>query len=202
MSRSRRAQMTSPVESRSDRPETLTDPLSPRWLHRPDGYRNFESAYFVGHGKKTFERCAEEVLQWEVKTRSGFDIEADDSADSSDRACGRRPSGKSVGRPPRVEAGQEPTIKVRLGPFRLPEPSRVIDVFETEDRRGFTYGTKPGHPITGEESFILIRTADDRVFLVLRSVSRAGFGIWRLGDPLVRLAQVIYRRRYGKALRG
>ncbi|MDN5551487.1 MAG: DUF1990 domain-containing protein, partial [Brevibacterium sp.] len=85
--------------------------------------------------------------------------------------------------------------------FRLPEPARVITVFESETRRGFTYGTKPGHPITGEESFILIRTPDDRVFLVLRSVSRAGMGIWRLGEPVVRLAQIIYRRRYARALR-
>ena len=173
------------VEHAQERPETLTHPLSPRWLERPDGYRHFESAYFVGHGKETFDRCAEELLHWEVKIRSGFDIDVDGSGD----------------RPPRVERGQEPTIRVRLGPFRLPEPSRVIDVFETEDRCGFTYGTKPGHPITGEESFILIRTADDRVFLVLRSVSRAGMGIWRLGEPFARLAQIVYRRRYGRALR-
>jgi uncharacterized protein (UPF0548 family) len=201
-----------------DRPETLTQPLSPRWLERPDAYRNFESAYFVGHGKETFDRCAEEVLHWEVKIRSGFDIEVDGSADGADRAdrAGRaarsgraepradvdaRADGVRPGRAPRVEPGQEPTIHVRLGPLRLPEPSRVIDVFEAEDRRGFTYGTKPGHPITGEESFILLRTVDDRVFLVLRSVSRAGLGIWRLGEPFVRLAQVIYRRRYGRALR-
>src|SRR5699024_637118 len=86
-------------------------------------------------------------------------------------------------------------------PFGLPEPSRVIDVFETTRRCGFTYGTKPGHPITGEESFILIRTPDDRVFLVLRSVSRAGAGIGRLGAPPGRLARGSYRRRYGRALR-
>ena len=175
------------VERGQERRETLTDPLSPRWLERPDGYRHFESAFFVGRGRELFERCAEEVLHWEVKTRSGFEIGA---------------VGKEPVRPPRVEAGQEPTIFVRLGPFRLPEPSRVIDVFEAPDRRGFTYGTKPGHPITGEESFILVRTSDDRVFLVLRSVSRAGEGIWRVGEPFVRLAQVIYRRRYGGALRG
>lgn len=196
-----------------DRPDTLTHPLSPRWLERPEGYRHFESAYFVGRGKDTFDRCAEELLHWEVKIRSGFDIEIDDRQASGGVAgasanCARADGshmgevGASTGRPPRVEAGQEPTIRVRLGPFRLPEPSRVIDVFETADRCGFTYGTKPGHPVTGEESFILIRTHDDRVFLVLRSVSRAGAGIWRLGEPFVRLAQVIYRRRYGQALRG
>ena len=198
-----------------DRPVTLTHPLSPRWLERPDGYRHFESAYFVGHGKETFDRCAEELLHWEVKIRSGFDIEVNvdavlaGSAGGADRAgrgettadADARSGGESASRPPRVEPGQEPTIRVRLGPFRLPEPSRVIDVFEAEDRCGFTYGTKPGHPITGEESFILIRTADDRVFLVLRSVSRAGQGIWRLGEPFVRLAQIVYRRRYGRALR-
>ncbi|WP_025776871.1 DUF1990 family protein [Brevibacterium sp. VCM10] len=55
--------------------------------------------------------------------------------------------------------------------------------------------------IAVEESFILIRTADDRVFLVLRSASRAGFGIWRLGETVVRLAQVIYQWRYGRTLR-
>jgi uncharacterized protein (UPF0548 family) len=177
------------AELEYDRPDTLTDPRSPRWLERPDGYRHFESAYFVGRGKETFDRCTEEVLHWEVKTRSGFEIALGAGA------------GADGQRPPRVEVGQEPTIRVRLGPFRLPEPSRVIDVIETEDRRGFTYGTKPGHPINGEESFFLIRTTDDRVFLVLRSVSRAGAGIWRLGEPFVRLAQVIYRRRYGRALR-
>lgn len=204
------------AEQSQERPETLTHPLSPRWLERPDGYRHFESAYFVGHGRDTFERCAEELLHWEVKVRSGFDIEVDvdavlvGSADMVSRAAGAestadvdaRADGVGSGLPPRVEPGQEPTIRVRLGPFRLHEPSRVIDVFEAEDRCGFTYGTKPGHPITGEESFILIRTADDRVFLVLRSVSRAGLGIWRLGEPFVRFAQAIYRRRYGRALRG
>ena len=189
------------AEDPQERPETLTHPLAPRWLERPDGYRHFESAYFVGRGRDTFDHCAEELLHWEVKIRSGFDIDVDGSADSTDRASGSSASAKAAHRSPRVERGQELTIRVRLGPFRLPEPSRVIDVIETEDRCGFTYGTKPGHPITGEESFILIRTADDRVFLVLRSVSRAGLGIWRLGEPYVRLAQIIYRRRYGRALR-
>lgn len=152
-------------------------------------------------------------MHWQVKIRSGFDIDVAPSAGSSEDTGSaesnfaevvkspRPPRPSRPSRPPRVEAGQEPTIFVRLGPFRLPEPARVIDVFETKDRVGFTYGTKPGHPITGEESFILIRTRDDRVFLVLRSVSRAGLGLWRLGEPLVRIAQIIYRRRYARALR-
>ncbi|MFE2655560.1 MULTISPECIES: DUF1990 family protein [Brevibacterium] len=169
--------MTSPS---MDDSALLTRPHSPRWLDRPADHRTYEAASFVGHGRATFERCAEELLHWEVKTRSGFDID---------------PAGI------RVAVGQEPTIRVRLGPFRLPEPSQVLAVIEAEDVRGFTYGTQPGHPITGEESFLLVRLPDDRVFLVLRSASRAGMGIWRLGEPLVRIAQVFYRRRYARALR-
>ena len=42
-----------------DYPKTLTDPLSPTWIERPDGYRSFESAYFVGRGQVTIDRCAE-----------------------------------------------------------------------------------------------------------------------------------------------
>lgn len=181
--------------------EPLTQPLAPRWVDRPAGYRDFESAFFVGHGRATFDRCAEELLHWQVKIRSGFDIDVESlegGGEHSEDGEGTPRTGSGF---PRVEAGQEPTIFVRLGPFRLPEPARVIDVFEFETRRGFTYATKPGHPITGEESFILIHTADDRVFLVLRSLSRAGLGIWRLGEPFVRLAQIIYRRRYARALR-
>ncbi|WCE39968.1 DUF1990 domain-containing protein [Brevibacterium sp. BDJS002] len=179
--------------------EPLTQPLSPRWVDRPADYRHFESAYFVGHGRETFDRCAEELLHWEVKIRSGFDIGAQASEDDTGSLSAGTGTGTGT---QRVRAGQEPTIFVRLGPFRLPEPARVIEVFESDTRRGFTYGTKPGHPITGEESFILIHADDDRVFLVLRSVSRAGMGIWRLGEPFVRLAQIIYRRRYSRALRG
>ena len=95
------------AEDPQERPETLTHPLAPRWLERPDGYRHFESAYFVGRGRDTFDHCAEELLHWEVKIRSGFDIDVDGSADSTDRASGSSASAKAAHRSPRVERGQE-----------------------------------------------------------------------------------------------
>lgn len=161
--------------------DALTQPLRERWIDRPAGYRCFEAAYFVGHGRTVFEHAAEELLHWQVKIRSGFDIEVEGS--------------------PRVEPGQRPTIRVRLGPFRLPEPARIVAVVEDESRCGFTYAAEPGHPVMGEESFLLVQEADGRVFLVLRSVSRPGSGIWRFMGPIVRIAQVVYRMRYARALR-
>lgn len=181
----------------------LTQPLRERWIDRPAGYRCFEAAFFVGHGRDVFERAAEELLHWQVKIRSGFDIEVEDPG-RSDRTEQAGPVGRDA-KPLKVAAGQRPTIHVRLGPFRLPEPARIVAVVESEKRRGFTYATEPGHPVTGEESFHLVTgtegEADDRVFLVLRSASRPGSGIWRFADPLVRIAQVVYRRRYARALR-
>ena len=177
----------------------LTQPLRERWIDRPAGYRCFEAAFFVGHGRDVFERAAEELLHWQVKIRSGFDIEVEDPG-RSDRTEQAGPVGRDA-KPVKVAAGQRPTIHVRLGPFRLPEPARIVAVVESEKRRGFTYATEPGHPVTGEESFLLVTgtegEADDRVFLVLRSVSRPGSGIWRFADPL----EVVYRRRYARALR-
>nr|WP_232483069.1 DUF1990 family protein [Brevibacterium yomogidense] len=177
-----------------------------RWIDRPAGYRCFEAAFFVGHGRDVFERAADELLHWQVKIRSGFDIEVEDpgQAGRSDRTGQAGLVGRDA-RPVKVAAGQRPTIHVRLGPFRLPEPARIVAVVESRSRRGFTYATEPGHPVTGEESFLLVTgtegEADDRVFLVLRSASRPGAGIWRFADPLVRIAQVVYRRRYARALR-
>jgi uncharacterized protein (UPF0548 family) len=164
---------------------TLTQPWRTQWVDRPAGYRCYEVAHPVGRGDDVFERAAEELLTWQVKTRSGFDVVMDGEPG-----------------PARVAVGQRPTIRVRLGPFRLPEPARVIAVVDEESRRGFTYATEPGHPVTGEETFLVVKAPDGRVFLLLRSASAPGLGVWRFADPLVRLAQIVYRRRYARALRG
>ena len=168
---------------------TLTQPWSDQWVDRPAGYRCYEAAHPVGRGDDVFERAAEELLTWQVKTRSGFDVVTNGIETNGARG------------PARVAVGQRPTIRVRLGPVRLPEPARVVAVIEEESRRGFTYATEPGHPVTGEETFLVVKNPDGRVFLLLRSASAPGLGIWRFADPFVRLAQIVYRRRYARALR-
>lgn len=111
---------------------TLTQPWRTQWVDRPAGYRCYEAAHPVGRGDEVFERAADELLTWQVKTRSGFDVVMD-----------RKPG------PARVAVGQRPTIRVRLGPFRLPEPTRVIAVVDDEARRGFTYATEQVIPSRG-----------------------------------------------------
>jgi uncharacterized protein (UPF0548 family) len=75
-----------------------------------------------------------------------------------------------------------------------------VAVVQQPDRCGFAYGTLEGHPVSGEEAFIVSRTPDGQVLLTLRSVTRASPGRWRPMFPLILVAQRWYRRRYLRAL--
>ena len=126
-----------------------------------------------------WERAVEDVLRWRVKTRSGFEVAAD-------RA---------------VTTGYRPVIRVRMAGLTVVEPVDVVDVVRERDRAGFAYRTLPGHPVDGEEAFIVQRTGDE-VDLVVRSLTRAALtGRWRPVFPLLLVAQAVARGRYHRALR-
>ncbi len=93
-------------------------------------------------------------------------------------------------------------VLMRWGPGRLSVaiPCRVLDVVDEPRRRGFTYGTLPGHPEAGEEQFLLERLDDDRIRLTIRAVSRPASALASLGGPLGRAAQALMTRRYLRAL--
>ncbi|MFC7574081.1 DUF1990 family protein [Klenkia terrae] len=93
-----------------------------------------------------------------------------------------------------------PGARRRGRALRVREPIRVVAVVDTPDRRGFAYGTRPGHPVSGEEAFVVHRDAEGAVWLTLRSLTRPGTGIWRPLFPLLLVAQRVYRRRYRRAL--
>jgi uncharacterized protein (UPF0548 family) len=147
----------------------------------PAGFRAFEQTARIGHGQAHWEAASSAVLAWGVKTRSGFHVE-----------------------PPmvsgRVLVGDDAWLIARLGPVRVREPVRVVAVVDRPDRCGFAYGTLDGHPVTGEEAFIVHRSSDGAVWLTLRSLTQPGRRAWRLGFPAVLLAQRWYRWRYLRAL--
>ena len=81
-------------------------------------------------------------------------------------------------------------------------PVRVVYVVDEPLRKGFAYGTLPGHPETGEEAFIVEYRDDDSVWLTIRAFSRPSSWIFWVGYPIVRLMQEIYTSRYERALSG
>ncbi|MBF6202492.1 DUF1990 family protein, partial [Nocardia cyriacigeorgica] len=87
-------------------------------------------------------------------------------------------------------AGTELTVRLRFGPLGFTAPCRVVYVLNEPDRRGFAYGTLPGHPLVGEELFAVeYDPADDTVYGLITSFSQPGAWYVRLGGPVVRLIQ-------------
>ena len=159
-----------------------TRPDAPVWADDVGGYRRYERTVPVGHGRTDWEEASELLMTWGVKTRSGFSVHPAPEA----------------GRPP--GAGDEVWLRARVGPFTVREPARVVAVVDEPDRRGFAYGTLEGHPVCGEEAFVVHRSADGTVWLTLRSLTRAPRGPWRVAYPAALVAQRWYRRRYLRAL--
>ncbi|WP_291314767.1 DUF1990 family protein [Corynebacterium sp. UBA2622] len=94
-------------------------------------------------------------------------------------------------------------VEMSLGPCLGPARfyCRVTDVVDEPDRRGFSYGTLPGHPESGEESFLVERRGSGQVVFVIEAVSRPSNLFWRAVRPLLDAARrVITTRRYLTAL--
>ncbi|MET9486437.1 DUF1990 domain-containing protein [Nocardia sp. NPDC006630] len=161
----------------------LTCPGDVDWAGGGSGYRGYERTVVVGHGEVDWRRASEAVMSWEIKRRSGFRVDPQSAGEL------------------RVTAGAEYRITAAFGPFAIHEPVRVVAVVDTLIRRGFAYGTLPGHPVSGEEAFIVHRSPDGTVALTIRSLTRPSpTGIWRALFPLLLVAQRRYRHRYLRAL--
>jgi uncharacterized protein (UPF0548 family) len=131
----------------------------------------------IGRGDGTWIAAAAAVMRWSVKTRSGFTVDDD------------RPA----------TPGADRWLEIRVGPIRIREPVRVVSVVDQPHRVGFAYGTLDGHPVSGEEAFIVHRTGDE-IWFTLRSVTAPGRGLWRLAFPMASVAQRVFRRRYLAAM--
>lgn len=142
----------------------------------PGGYHHIDTSARIGTGRERFERAAEAVLHWGMQRGAGLRIQA-----SSEVAA--------------VDA----VVVVRLG--FLPAPCRVVYLIDEENHRGFGYGTLPGHPESGEESFwVRYDPASDAVHAHVRAFSRPATWWAKLGGPVTRLAQRAIGRRYLRAV--
>nr|WP_205835147.1 DUF1990 family protein [Microbacterium sp. CFH 90308] len=157
----------------------MTRPGDPVWRGEARGFRRWERTAVLGTSDGVWRWAASEVLRWGVKTRSGF----------------------SVTPATTVRRGSRPIILAHPFGLSIREPVEVVDVVDTPDRVGFAYRTLAGHPISGEEAFIVHRDGAT-VLLTIRSLTRPASGQpWRALYPALLVAQSIARRRYVRALR-
>ena len=145
----------------------------------PSGYRHLRRTVRIGTGRATFETSTEALLGWQVQLRAGLRV-----ASSSRRA--------------------EPGTVVRLGwgagPLRLTAPCRVVYTVDEPHRRGFAYGTLPGHPESGEEAFVVEWHDDGSVTFTVTAFSRPATWPSRAAGPAGVAVQYWITRRYLRAL--
>jgi uncharacterized protein (UPF0548 family) len=145
----------------------------------PSGYRHLSASRVVGSGPDAFKTAASALLAWQVQLRAGLRVTA--SAPVAEPAA---------------------VVLLGIGPglMRVRAPCRVVYTVTEPQRRGFAYGTLPGHPESGEEAFVVEQRADDSVALQVTAFSRPATFAARAAGPLGRLIQRKITQRYLGAL--
>jgi uncharacterized protein (UPF0548 family) len=178
----------------------------------PTGYRAREDAAVIGTGRACFADAVDAVLRWEVQERVGIRVVPDAPAATDapgtethpaagpgtdlTAAAGGRPNGPH----PRLRAGDVAVLHIRAYGVTTRAPIRAVRVVDREDRGGFAYGTRRGHPESGEVAFLVELGADDTVRFVVRSFSRPATPLWRVLWPFVQWKSRRTTARYLRVL--
>jgi uncharacterized protein (UPF0548 family) len=168
------------LQQLTDAPFTYDEVGATRDGDLPAGYDLVERSSVVGSGPADFERASAAVFRWTAQRAAGLRIQASGPA-------------STPGTVVLMTAGLR-----RLG---LDIPCRVVWVVDEPDRRGFGYGTLPGHPESGEESFVVTLRPDGEVRYELRAFSRLATRLSRLGGPVSHRVQTLALDRYVAAIR-
>ena len=138
----------------------------------PAGFARFSQT--VALRRTDLDGAAADLVEWRVHERAGLVVRA---------------SGPAV-------AGAVVEMRLGLGRASVRIPCRVVAVVDEADRRGFSYGTLPGHPECGEEEFLLSRRPDGGLQFTVSAFSRPATRLARIGGPGTGLVQRTMTRRY------
>src|SRR4051812_2311039 len=142
----------------------------------PAGYHHVQRTAVIGRGRRRFTDAAEAGMRWGMLRGAGLRVEATTQV---------------------AAVGSE--VIVHLGPVQA--PCRVVYVVDEPDRRGFAYGTLPGHAESGEELFLVrYDPASENVFADVTAFSRHATWWSRLASPVTSLVQRVVTSRYLNAL--
>jgi uncharacterized protein (UPF0548 family) len=142
----------------------------------PAGYHHVRKSAVIGRGRPRFEAAADQGMRWGMLRGAGLRVEATTEI---------------------AAVGSE--VIVHLGPIGA--PCRVVYVVDETDRRGFAYGTLPGHAESGEERFVVgYRPATDEVYAEVAAFSRHATWWSRVGSPVTSVLQRVVTNRYLRAL--
>jgi uncharacterized protein (UPF0548 family) len=130
-------------------------------LRRP-GFTTQRHERRLGAGPEAFAAGVEGLRRWEAHRGAGVRIVPDAAP---------------------LESGATVLVAVRLLGLHMVAPCRIVYVTDEPERFGFAYGTLPGHPEAGEESFH-VEQRRDGVFFVINGFFRMVHPLARLGGPV------------------
>lgn len=166
---------TSTVERLVRLPYSYPEVGATKQDHLPDRYRQWCLQAEAGAGREQFTRLADRLMSWQLHADSGLDVAASDD---------------------RAEPGVVLVATYRFGLIPIRTRCRVLYVIADERRRGFAYGTLPGHPLRGEERFIIDQRRDGTVLFTVRSFAEPAGVLPRLGGPITAAVRRKINQRY------
>lgn len=143
----------------------------------PPGFNQLN--YSATLARRDFDAAAGDLFEWRVHSKAGLQVQASEIP---------------------LRTGTVVLMRWGLGALSLKIPCRVLGVVEEPRRRGFTYGTLPGHPEAGEERFLLEHLNDGRLLFTITAFSRPASTLAKLGGPISRATQTFMTQRYLHAL--
>ncbi|MBE1488123.1 DUF1990 family protein [Plantactinospora soyae] len=144
----------------------------------PAGYRHLRWRTELAPG--VFEAAGAAVLTWRMHRAMGVRMTTD---------------------APSAAPGVAVTAGLGLGRLRLAAPCEVVWAVRDQRRIGFGYGTLPGHPMRGEEAFLVELADDGRVWFTVIAFSAPASRLTRLAGPVVPVLQRAYAWWCGTVLR-
>ena len=142
----------------------------------PERYHHLHYRTLIGEGPEVFARAGEAVVTFAMHRATGAQVRT-----AADRAA--------------------PGVRVTVGFGPLAVPCEVVYTVEEPNRTGFGYGTLRGHLERGEESFLVERDVEDRVWFRVTAFSLPARWPAVLGGPITELLQRLYAKFCGRALK-
>jgi uncharacterized protein (UPF0548 family) len=116
----------------------------------PSCYHHLRRGAVIGSGAKVFADGVHALAGWQAHLRAGLRVAASAAT---------------------AEPGTVVVLGLGAGAIRIAASCRVIYIVDEPHRRGFAYGTLPGHPERGEEALIIEHSGDGAVSFTITAFS-------------------------------
>lgn len=146
----------------------------------PAGVECLVTQAYVGQGIATYRRVVQGMFTWQLQKRAGLRVCADSDV---------------------VAPGARVVSGFGVGPFRINAPCEVVWVRrpvpgDGPQSAGFGYGTLPGHPVHGEEAFVVEIDAAGTVTIAITAFGAPSNWFYAAGGSVTRRARSHVTSRY------